>query len=155
MSEAQVDGDDPLCQLRQRGLLPNAVAASTAATEEEGLRLEPAVVRPGVQIPSGYGDRGAAGARIGRPCRGERVGRAHLAQLGEARVVDQVIHERAARLNGGDAARVVLLGEDVFTAAAAEEGAPHARVAIELVVATLEIDQREQPEVLPEGQDVA
>src|SRR5688500_11922796 len=49
-SESKVDGHDPLRQLRQRRLLPDAMVPAAATAEEERLRLQTAVVRPGIQV---------------------------------------------------------------------------------------------------------
>src|SRR6266567_1221338 len=72
-SIAQVDGQHPLCELRQRRLLPRAEVAAPAPAEEHGFRLDAAVAGPGVQVPPGHGHRRPIGADGVGPGVGQRV----------------------------------------------------------------------------------
>src|SRR6266480_2733437 len=72
-SVSQVDGDDPLRELRQIGLLPGAEVASAGPAEEHGFGFQATVARPRVQISSGERYGGVGRADGARPALGQRV----------------------------------------------------------------------------------
>src|SRR2546425_691460 len=137
-SVAHVDGHDPLGELRQIGLLPGAEVAAATPAEEHRLGLEAGIARPRVEVPAGERHQGSARSDGLRPDLGQRIGHRHLAQLEKARVVDVEVWD--AGLNLRDAYRVGSEGGEVFRATD-EQRAPDAGVAVELLVAGLEIQQ--------------
>src|SRR5919106_1702902 len=140
-SEAEVDGQDPLRELRQRRLLPQTEPTAAAAAEEVRLGLEPAEGGPGVQVAPRKLHAGARCAQRLRPGVRQRVRYRYLPQLGELGVVDQIIHEVVARADRRDALGRELGRVEVLLAPPAEERAAHARVAVELAEPRLEVDQ--------------
>src|SRR2546422_944929 len=72
-SVAQVDGNDPLHQLRYVSLLPRAEVAAPSPAEEHCLGLESGVPSPGVQIPAGKRHHRAARPDGFGPEVGQRV----------------------------------------------------------------------------------
>src|SRR5437667_3700056 len=137
-SVAHVDGHDPLGELRQIGLLPGAEVAAATPAEEHRLGLEAGIARPRVEVPAGERHQGSARSDGLRPDLGQRIGHRHLAQLEKARVVD--VEVRDAGLNLRDAYGVGSEGGEVFRATD-EQRAPDAGVAVELLVAGLEVQQ--------------
>src|ERR1041385_7474448 len=138
-SVAHVDGDDPLGELRQRRLLPRAEIAATGAAEEHRFGIESGITRPGVEVAARDRDHRTPRADRADPGGGGRVRHRQLPESQEFRVVDVEVRNPEPFL--GNANRIRRERPEVLEAAD-EDRAAHPRVAVQLLVSGLEVEQQ-------------
>src|SRR6185503_6929936 len=162
-SESNVDGDHPIPELRERGLLERGVAAARAA-EEHRLRLEALITGPEREVAT----RDRHGCAVRPQPLGDGlwyvVRHRELTPAAEIRLRDEIIDDRAARvvprrghgvdvgLERGKVGELRRRERHEVREAAAKDAAAGARVAVHLLVTVLHIEHAEDVEAVEQGE---